>query len=77
MEPTELSKQVDPIEDAEEARDELREALADVGVLLPSLGVDVGSLVSRYLPPLVDLGRCTPGTARRLATALRSSAGER
>jgi hypothetical protein len=77
MEPTQLSKPVDPIEDAEEARDELREVLEDVGVPLPSLGVDVGSLASCYLPPLVDLGRCTPHTARRLASALRSSLRER
>ncbi|MEF9903351.1 hypothetical protein [Streptomyces sp. P9-A2] len=40
-------------------------------MLLPSLGLDTVSLASGYLPPLVDLGRCNPGTARKLAEALR------
>ncbi|EST23164.1 hypothetical protein N566_25970 [Streptomycetaceae bacterium MP113-05] len=65
---------VDPIEDAEEARNELRDALTEAGVLLPSLGLDVVSLGSHYLPPLVDLGRCHPREARKLASALRSRA---
>jgi hypothetical protein len=61
------------IRDATAARDELGAALADVGVLLPSLGLDTVSLASDYLPPLVDLGRCNPGTARKLAAALREN----
>lgn len=40
----------------EAARDELREALAAVDVVLPSLGVDSVSLTSKYLAPLVELG---------------------
>ncbi|MFD1661228.1 hypothetical protein ACFSL4_24235 [Streptomyces caeni] len=59
------------IRDAKAARDELGEALADAGVLLPSLGLDAVSLASDHLSPLVDLGRCNPSTARRLAAALR------
>jgi hypothetical protein len=61
------------IQDAKAARDELGAALAAVGVQLPSLGLDTVSLASDYLPPLVDLGRCNPGTARKLAAALREN----
>ncbi|MER7401089.1 hypothetical protein ABT373_01090 [Streptomyces sp. NPDC000070] len=61
------------IRDAKAARDELGAALAEVGVQLPSLGLDTVSLASDYLPPLVDLGRCNPGTARKLAAALREN----
>lgn len=61
------------VRDAEAAKDELARALADVGVLLPSLGLDTVSLASEYLPPLVELGRCHPSTARRMATVLRES----
>ncbi len=77
MEQVEPGTPVDPVEDAEEARDQLREALEEVGVVLPSLGLDVVSLGSHYLPPLVDLGRCHPSVARQLVTALRSRARER
>ncbi|QPP06590.1 hypothetical protein G4Z16_09475 [Streptomyces bathyalis] len=65
---------VDAIEDAEAARDELREALAEADVLLPSLGLDTVTFGCEYLPPLVDLGRCTPSVARKLAAALREGA---
>ncbi|HWM37169.1 MAG TPA: hypothetical protein VNS49_08645 [Streptomyces sp.] len=68
---------VDATEDAESARDELREALADAGILLPSLGLDTVTFGCDYLPPLVDLGRCNPGVARKLAEALRGPAHER
>lgn len=51
------------IQEAKAARDELGEALAEVGVLLPSLGLDTLSVASDYFPPLVDLGRCNPNTA--------------
>lgn len=63
---------VDAIEDAEAARDELRAALDEAGILLPSLGLDTMTLAGEYLPPLVDLGRCNPGVARKLAAALRN-----
>jgi hypothetical protein len=71
---SEHSGAVDAIEDAEAARDELREALAGADVLLPSLGLDTVTFGCEYLPPLVDLGRCTPSVARRLAAVLRDGA---
>ncbi|MGW2023770.1 hypothetical protein [Streptomyces decoyicus] len=53
---------------------ELREALARVGVVLPSLCPDPVSYEHRYLPPLVELGRCTMDVAaRRLTRALDGS----
>ncbi|GAA2383114.1 hypothetical protein GCM10010420_01410 [Streptomyces glaucosporus] len=56
---------------AEEAADELRKALHGVGVTLPSLRVDLVSYAGEVTdPPLVELGRCTPDTALRLAEAL-------
>ncbi|WP_306522692.1 hypothetical protein [Streptomyces sp. ISL-12] len=42
-------------------------------MLLPSLGLDAVSLAGEYLPPLVDLGRCNPSTARKMAAVLRES----
>lgn len=66
----------DAIEDAESAEEELRDALEGAGILLPSLGLDTVTCHCEYLPPLVDLGRCTPGVARRLAAALRAGAAE-
>jgi hypothetical protein len=58
------------IREAEEARDVLRAALTDVGVTLPSLGLDCVSLAADPPYPLVELGRCAPRTARQLAAAL-------
>ncbi|HEX5566260.1 MAG TPA: hypothetical protein VFY14_04885 [Streptomyces sp.] len=56
---------------AEEAAEELRNALRGAGVTLPSLRVDLVSYAGDTAePPLVELGRCTPEVARRLATAL-------
>ncbi|MCI0386230.1 hypothetical protein [Streptomyces sp. CNQ085] len=56
---------------AEEAVDELRKVLCEAGVTLPSLRVDLVSYAGETAePPLVELGRCTPDTARRLAAAL-------
>ncbi|MET7802014.1 hypothetical protein [Streptomyces decoyicus] len=52
---------------------ELREALARVGVVLPSLHPDPVSYAHRYLPPLVELGCCTMSVARRLTAALAES----
>ncbi|MFH8556470.1 hypothetical protein ACH4GP_10900 [Streptomyces celluloflavus] len=57
--------------EAEEACDELCDALRDVGVVLPSLGIDLVSCTSEILRPLVDLGRCNVDTARRLTAALK------
>ncbi|MBM4794851.1 hypothetical protein HXP44_22990 [Streptomyces sioyaensis] len=62
------------VRDAEQARDELRTALKDVGITLPSLGLDIVSLAGDFPRPLVDLGRCTPDLARRIAESLRKDA---
>ncbi|MFH9246032.1 hypothetical protein ACH4LK_11415 [Streptomyces lydicus] len=67
----ERSRAARTVKDAEEARDELRAALKGAGVTLPSLALDGVSLVGDFPRPLVDLGRCTPQTARRLAGVLR------
>ncbi|MFF7437065.1 hypothetical protein [Streptomyces sp. NPDC008122] len=54
------------------AMESLREALAGVGLVLPSLGVDPGSPALR----LVELGRVRADVALRLADALRRGAKE-
>lgn len=56
---------VEAIADARAARDELRQALTEADVLLPSLGLDTIPLACAYGPVLVDLGRCRPDVARR------------
>ncbi|MEU5210788.1 hypothetical protein [Streptomyces sp. NPDC020742] len=62
------------VKDAEEARNALRAALREAGITLPSLSLDLVSLVGDFPRPLVDLGRCNPDVARRLAEALRTNA---
>jgi hypothetical protein len=57
--------------DAEEACEELRDALRAVGVTLPSLGVDAVSCAGSAPFALLDLGRCNVATARALAAVLR------
>ncbi|WP_328926331.1 hypothetical protein OG429_17975 [Streptomyces sp. NBC_00190] len=59
---------------AEEAVRQLRESLAGVGVLFPSLGVEWVSAAGTYGLPLVDLGRCNLDTALRLAAVLHERA---
>lgn len=59
------------VEEAEEAVKELRAVLAKAGITLPSLGLDPVSLARRTPCPLVELGRCSVETARRLAAVLR------
>lgn len=71
MAPQERTRRAAAVRDADEARNELSLALDDAGVLLPSLGLDTVSPASSRLPPLVDLGRCNPDTARKPAEALR------
>ncbi|WP_030727624.1 hypothetical protein [Streptomyces sp. NRRL S-237] len=60
---------------AEEAVQQLRESLAGVGVLFPSLDVERVSAAGTYGLPLVDLGRCNLDTALRLAAVLHERAG--
>ncbi|MBA0053952.1 hypothetical protein E0L36_24800 [Streptomyces sp. AJS327] len=59
------------IPEAERVRRELRDALEDVGVRLPSLGLDPLSCTGPRPQPLVDLGRCDLATARELTALLR------
>ncbi|SCK17518.1 hypothetical protein H181DRAFT_01181 [Streptomyces sp. WMMB 714] len=73
MEPPGHGTASDVVEEAEAARDELHAALSEAGILLPSLGLDPVTFGCDYLPPLVDLGRCSPRVARELAAALRGA----
>lgn len=70
----ELGSAGERIKDAERARDELRAALKGAGVTLPSLALDGVSLAGDFPRPLVDLGRCTPDLARRIAETVRKGA---
>ncbi|MFD7097336.1 hypothetical protein OG264_21820 [Streptomyces xanthophaeus] len=62
------------MEAAEEAVAQLRDSLAGVGVLFPSLDVERVSAAGSYGLPLVDLGRCNLDTALRLAAVLHERA---
>ncbi len=61
------------VKDAERARDELRDALKEAGVQLPSLGLDIASCVGPAPLALIELGRCNIATARALTAALRTN----
>jgi hypothetical protein len=63
------------VQDAEEAVTELRAALERAGIRLPSLGLDPVACAAEVPRPLVELGRCTVETARRLAAALPEEGG--
>ncbi|MET9804349.1 hypothetical protein [Streptomyces sp. NPDC006368] len=63
------------IEAAQEAVTELRAALERAGVKLPSLGLDPVTCAAEPPRPLVELGRCTVETARRLAAVLPGEGG--
>ncbi|WP_181802304.1 hypothetical protein [Streptomyces shenzhenensis] len=56
--------------------EDLRTALAEHGISLPSLRVDLAGFAGTYSPPagLVALGNCNTATARALAAALRKTA---
>lgn len=56
----------------QECAEELRAALAEHGLKLPSLGVDLTTYASEEPYPLVSLGNCRLDTARRLTAVLRS-----
>ncbi|GGT37143.1 hypothetical protein [Streptomyces purpureus] len=54
---------------------DLRAALAEHGITLPSLGVDLVTYAARSDgPPLIALGNCNVTTARRLVDVLRKAA---
>ncbi|MPY52808.1 hypothetical protein [Streptomyces acidicola] len=59
------------VEEAEETVEELRQALARAGIVLPSLGIDPATLAREAPCPLVVLGGCSVTVAARLAAALR------
>ena len=59
------------VEEAEETVQELRQALAKAGIVLPSLRIDPATLAREAPCPLVELGGCSVDVAARLAAALR------
>ncbi|WSW74511.1 hypothetical protein OG390_16770 [Streptomyces sp. NBC_00996] len=59
------------VEEAEETVKELRAALADAGITLPSLRIDPATLAREAPCPPVEWGDCSVEAAARLAAALR------
>ncbi|MEU8978802.1 hypothetical protein [Streptomyces sp. NPDC048309] len=59
------------VEEAEVTVKELRTALANAGISLPSLRIDPATLAREAPCPLIELGGCTVEVAARLAAALR------
>ncbi|MGW3647085.1 hypothetical protein [Streptomyces sp. NPDC000878] len=74
MEPTQSNSTV---YDVTLCVEELRDALREHGITLPSLRIDLPSFAGSYRPPmgLVALGGCNAATARKLAAVLRNAAG--
>lgn len=66
---------VDCIEEAEDAVNNLRTALARSGITLPSLRMDLASYARETPCPLVELGRCNVDTVRMLAAVLPKERG--
>ncbi|MET7796103.1 hypothetical protein [Streptomyces decoyicus] len=64
----------DPHDEVHTSAEELRTALKDHGITLPSLGVDLPGFAGVYGVSLVALGNCNAATARRLAAVLRKAA---
>ncbi|MEU5238660.1 hypothetical protein ACH4UR_27175 [Streptomyces lydicus] len=63
----------DPYDDVHDSAAELRTALQDHGITLPSLGVDLPGFAGAYGIPLVALGNCNAATARKLTEVLRKA----
>ncbi|MER5839891.1 hypothetical protein ABT099_06175 [Streptomyces prasinus] len=59
--------------DAEDVVEELRALLVKTGITLPSLGLDPVSLAREAPCPLVELGRCSVETARRLVAVMAAA----
>ncbi|MFI1359571.1 hypothetical protein ACH4TV_39245 [Streptomyces sp. NPDC020898] len=72
----ELTKQNPTVDDVTLCVEELRDALREHGITLPSLRIDLPSFAGSYRPPmgLVELGGCNTATARKLAAVLRNAA---
>ncbi len=51
--------------------EKLRQALADAGIVLPTLRIDPATLAREAPCPRVELGGCSVDVAARLAAALR------
>ncbi|MFI9051860.1 hypothetical protein [Streptomyces sp. NPDC053427] len=64
----------EPHSEAQAACGELAAALRQVGIVLPSLGVDPVWLSHVQPRALVELGRCNVETAHRLSAVLRKAA---
>ncbi|AXG82553.1 hypothetical protein DVK44_12690 [Streptomyces paludis] len=64
---------MDPWDAAEEAVEELKAALADVGLVLPSLGINASALMPWLV--LVELGGARPDVVRGIAAAVKRGAG--
>nr|WP_240437069.1 hypothetical protein [Streptomyces sporangiiformans] len=58
------------VEEAEETVKELRGALENAGIMLPTLRIDPATLAREAPCPLVELGRCSVETAARLAAVI-------
>jgi hypothetical protein len=61
------------LREADEAREELRAALGTWDIILPSLSLDPVTCAGPAPRTLIELGRCNPSTARKVAAALRGS----
>jgi hypothetical protein len=59
------------VEEAEDAVKELRAALENAGIKLPTLRLDPASLAREAPCPLVELGRYSVEVVRRLTAVLR------
>ncbi|MGW3644914.1 hypothetical protein [Streptomyces sp. NPDC000878] len=65
------ARSADCVEEAEETVKELRTALENAGITLPTLRLDAASVAREVPRPLIELGRCNVETAARIAAALR------
>lgn len=59
---------IDAFEEAQQASEDLRAALAAHGIMLPALGVDVPAVIAGF--PLVSLGCASAATVRQIVAAL-------
>lgn len=61
------------LQDVETVHDELNAVLRERGIVLPSLRVDPLAYGDDDPKPLIDLGRCTPETARHMIEVFRKT----
>jgi hypothetical protein len=60
--------------EAEDVVRDLREALRNVGIVLPSLRVDLVGYCNETPRHLIELGRCNVATARTIVKVLKGKA---